>query len=263
MDSKRLLKTVLPYGSIASRKWLMQQGLADYTLANHLRSGKLKSLSQGIYYWTDVPIRWQKVVSSLHQFYNAEIVVGGLSALSLQGLAHYLQVNKKFSLDLYTKKSAPRWLRALFEKIDGLSISWHSVGRLWDDDMPEQVGIKKWHEDGAYEEFLLSSPERAIFEILHLVPGSLSFSYVDELFQGMTQLSPRRLKDLLKYCKSVKVMRLFFWFTDKYNYPWRNHLRVEDYNLGSGKRCIVKDGALDKKYNITVPREYVKERNDG
>lgn len=262
MDNKELLKLVLPYGSIASRKWLMQQGLADYALSNYLRSGKLKSLSQGIYYWTDMPIRWQKVVASLHRFYDAEVVVGGLSALNLQGLTHYLQINKNVSLDLYTKESAPRWLRSVFEKIDGLSISWYSVGTLWGDGLPVQTAMKKWHEDEWGEALLISSPERAIFEILHLVPNVLSFSYVDELFQGMTQLSPRRLKELLKYCKSVKVMRLFFWFADRYNYPWRNQLLVEDYNLGSGKRCIEKGGVLDKRYSITVPIEFTKGKID-
>jgi len=33
-------------------------------------------------------------------------------------------------------------------------------------------------------------------------------------------------------------------------------VNLEKINLGSGKRVIVEDGTLDKKYNITIPKDY-------
>ncbi|SES82972.1 type IV toxin-antitoxin system AbiEi family antitoxin domain-containing protein, partial [Thorsellia anophelis] len=66
-------------------------------------------------------------------------------------------------------------------------------------------------------------------------------------------LSPRKLDILLKACKSVKAKRLFFWLAKRQAYSWFDKLNVENYDLGSGKRVIVKGGTLDKEYLITVP----------
>jgi hypothetical protein len=36
---------------------------------------------------------------------------------------------------------------------------------------------------------------------------------------------------------------------------WFKELNLDKINLGTGKRMIVKNGVLDTKYQITVPRE--------
>ena len=38
--------------------------------------------------------------------------------------------------------------------------------------------------------------------------------------------------------------------------PDRNHLDLLNIDLGSGKRKIVDEGALDEKYKITVPKSW-------
>ena len=43
---------------------------------------------------------------------------------------------------------------------------------------------------------------------------------------------------------------------EKNDLPCVKELDLDKVNLGSGKRSIVQNGVLDKKYNITVPREY-------
>jgi hypothetical protein len=45
---------------------------------------------------------------------------------------------------------------------------------------------------------------------------------------------------------------------EKHEHNWLKELQLEKINLGSGNRVIVKNGVLNKKYNITVPREYAK-----
>ena len=59
---------------------------------------------------------------------------------------------------------------------------------------------------------VLSTPELALLELLDELPAHETFHQVDMLMQGLTNLSPRRLKKLLLDCKSVKVKRLFFFF---------------------------------------------------
>ena len=53
------------------------------------------------------------------------------------------------------------------------------------------------------------------------------------------------------------MKRLFLIYgRENDQHSWFKELRIEKINLGSGKRVIVQNGVLDKKYHITVPREY-------
>jgi hypothetical protein len=99
----------------------------------------------------------------------------------------------------------------------------------------------------------LSTPERAIFELLDELPNHETFEQVDALFGGLTNLRPDRLQKLLKDCASVKVKRLFFYFADRHTHPWLKRLKKEDVDFGSGKRLLAKSGVLDPTYQIIVP----------
>ncbi|MEI8027683.1 MAG: type IV toxin-antitoxin system AbiEi family antitoxin domain-containing protein [Pseudomonadota bacterium] len=48
---------------------------------------------------------------------------------------------------------------------------------------------------------------------------------------------------------------LFLHLAEKINHPWFKKLNLEKIDLGSGKRVIFENGVLDKKYNITVPKD--------
>jgi hypothetical protein len=99
----------------------------------------------------------------------------------------------------------------------------------------------------------LSSPERAIFELLDEVPQRETFHQADTLMEGLRNLSPRRLHTLLLACRSVKVKRLFLWFAERHEHAWLKKLDRKDVDLGQGKRMLAKGGKLDPKFNITVP----------
>ena len=53
----------------------------------------------------------------------------------------------------------------------------------------------------------------------------------------------------------MKVKRIFLYISEKLNLLFVDKLNLKNIDLGSGKRVVVKGGALDKKYNITVDRE--------
>jgi hypothetical protein len=71
----------------------------------------------------------------------------------------------------------------------------------------------------------------------------------------MTNFSPRRLQKLLADCKSVKVKRLFFFFAERHRHAWLKKLNKQDFDLGKGKRMLVKGGKLDRTHQITVPED--------
>ena len=43
---------------------------------------------------------------------------------------------------------------------------------------------------------------------------------------------------------------------EKNDHQWFQELNLERINLGSGKRVMVDEGVFNKKYQITVPKEY-------
>jgi hypothetical protein len=100
---------------------------------------------------------------------------------------------------------------------------------------------------------VMSSPERAILELLGEVPQRETFEQADALMAGLGNLSPRRLQKLLTECRSVKVKRLFFWAADRHNHAWLRKLDRSGIDLGRGKRMLARGGKLDPKYQITVP----------
>ena len=55
----------------------------------------------------------------------------------------------------------------------------------------------------------LSTPERAILELLDELLDWESFHHADIIMEGLSPLSPRRMQKLLVACDSVKVKRLF------------------------------------------------------
>ncbi len=254
MADEKLL-SVFPYGALASRKWLLNSKVKEYIILYSQQKKDLVPLQAGVYKWRNFPLKWPAVVASLPRITDVSIWVGGRSALSLQGTAHYITNGE--GINLYSYENVAKRVKNLFNSIEQINEKWFSSATLWKDSRSLDFGLKQWKDPAWDEEFLISTPERAILEVLHTLPKHISFNHTDELFQGLTNLSPRQLKKLLSCCKSVKVKRLFFWFAERYRYPWFKYLSCDDYDFGSGKRSIVEGGVLDKKFQITVPREMI------
>ena len=85
----------------------------------------------------------------------------------------------------------------------------------------------------------------------------------DMLMDGLVNLRPRRLQTLLEQTSSVKVKRLFLFFAERHGHAWFSQLDSQKIDLGSGKRVLVKNGKLNKKYQITLPPFLFKEEGSG
>jgi hypothetical protein len=247
---RKKLTEILPEGIIATREWLLKEGLSRHALDNLVKSNQLEPLSKGVYVRGKLKNDGESIIYSLQSILKKDFVVGGLTALDMQGLGHYLFFSKKKVFHLYGIKKTPPWLNKLLP--DVLFI-WHNQQELTDN-------IKKWHSftisrnwNGGSGSLVLSSPERAYLEVLTDVPNKISFEHADQLMQGLTALSPRKLQELLEVCTNVKAKRLFFWFAERHNHIWLRKLDVSSVDLGVGNRALVKGGKLDKKYKITVP----------
>lgn len=67
----------------------------------------------------------------------------------------------------------------------------------------------------------MSSPERAILEMLDELPKGKSFHKVDVVFESLANLRPRLLTTLLAQCRSVKTKRLFFVYAERLHPTYR------------------------------------------
>lgn len=44
-----------------------------------------------------------------------------------------------------------------------------------------------------------------------------------------------------------------------FNHPWEKFVNVDKIDMGTGKMQIVKNGTFNKKYLITIPKDYTSE----
>lgn len=250
-DAREQLKSLLPPGMLATKQWLVTQGLNPHFLDNAVRSKTLLPLTAGVFAQFTDQVSWKGVIASLQRVTAEPIHIGGLSALEMAGLAQYVSPNAE-QIHLYAVAPLPRWLSRLSALV---SVRGHSTKALWPAEvMADSVFVKQeqWRE--GLPPLFFSCPEKAILEVLADVPSAISFEHADELMQGLHNLSPRKLDALLRACVSVKVKRLFFWLADRQQFAWLNKLDSANYDLGSGKRLLATEGRLDNKWLITVPK---------
>ncbi len=243
--------------------WLGRHGYTANLLRKYEASGWLIQPTRRVYLRPRGPLAWQQAVVSLQTLLSHDLIVGGRTALELQGYAHYLQ-QRTPSVYLHGPKKPPTWLKELptdarflyrndaklFRK-ERVSTAPHSLENPSGGKRPDSIAVQSW---GQWNwPLMLSGPERAILELLDELPEHESFHQADVLMEGLGTLSPPKLQKLLADCKSVKVKRLFFFFADRHKHSWLRHLDRKAIDLGSGKRMLVKGGRFDPKYMLTVP----------
>jgi hypothetical protein len=247
------LYNILPEGVITTRKWLMDNNFTNHAIDNLVKSSQLESISKGIYVRNKNKITWQSIVFSLQSMLKIDLVVGGLTALEMQGLSHYLSFSENKTVHLYGNDALPKWVMELEGNVKFIK---HTTKGFFESNENEkqkdQFTIEReWDNEG--RKLIVATPERAYLEVLLQVPTKTTFEHADQLIQGLTTLSPRSLQKLLEQCQNIKAKRLFLWFADRQNYGWLNKLDRDKITLGSGNRVIAKGGKLDNKYKITVP----------
>ncbi len=266
------LERSLPEGLIVDAAWLTRHGYSTSLRSQYVASGWLEQPARQVYRRRRGELSWQQVVISLQTLLQYPLVVGGRTALDLQGYAHYL-VHETRDIHLHGPKPPPGWLNKLPL---GVRFHYHNGRKLFRND-PVTRGLSSlsWNlrtgtsqnADSLHSPFTvlpwgqwdwpltLSTVERAALELLDELPARETFHQVDKLFEGLSSLSPTRLQKLLADCKSVKVKRLFFFFADRHRHALLKRLRRSEIDLGKGKRMLVKGGKYNSAYQITVPED--------
>jgi hypothetical protein len=268
------LQRSLPEGLVADAAWFEKHRYSRGLRKKYVAHGWLEQVARGVYRrpTPKLPVEpgrktlgWQPVVISLQMLLGRPYTVGGRTALELQGFAHYLSTGPRREVHLYGIGKPPGWLFNL--KLESRFV-FHNAEKLFNTEavLPNRNKVTSEFSNDLLQSGLvrqpwgqwewpltMSSPERAILELLHEVPERETFHQADVLMEGLSNLGPARLHTLLVSCRNVKVKRLFFWFAERHQHAWLKKLDRKDIDLGRGKRMLVRGGKLDPKFNITVP----------
>ena len=271
------LQILLPEGLLVDSGWLQRHGYSSALRSKYVAHGWLDQVIRGVYRrpparlssaYTDKDVHWEQVVISLQLLLEYPSVVGGRTALELQGFGHYLSTEGPREIHLYGISKPPAWVSKL--KLKSRFVV-HNAGKLFkgllsdlrvqNSAVPSDISAGSGGKSNLIRQtwgrwewpLAMSSPERAILELLDEVPQCETFHQADVLMEGLRNLSPRRLRALLVNCRSIKAKRLLLWFAERHNHAWLKNLDRNEIDLGHGKRSLVRGGKLDKKFEITVP----------
>lgn len=250
-DKLNLLQELVPEGAVVPSQWLQSRDYSRQLLYKYVQNGWLKSCGPGAYCRPVTDLSWQSAMASWRHVSPSEWHVGGVSALNLQGYAHYLPLGGEKSVHLYGESRVPGWVKGLSLDADLIFYA----RRLFSDAAME-AGLKSWPSPIRKWPFTISEPERAMLEVLPEVNDDFSFTHAAELMQGLTTLRPTLVSALLTACTHIKVKRLFLFLAAYYQHTWLGRVDMKKVDLGSGKRSIVQGGKLDITYLITVPEAF-------
>ena len=233
-------------GTVLLASWLEKNGISRDLQQYYLKSGWLQSYGTGAFKRPNENIRWTGALNSIQRQTEFSVHVGGLTSISLQGLSHYVRMEKE-PLYLFSPQyvKLPKWF---------LNQAWsNQIVHVKTKFLPANSALFEYFLDGL--KLQISSPERAILECLYLLPDRFDMMECYQILEGLSNLRPKILQELLENCNSIKVKRLFLYMASKANHQWLDFVDQSRIDLGTGDRVIVKGGVYIKKYKISVPKE--------
>ncbi len=242
---KNLLERHKP-GTVCLAQWLVNLGISHDLQKRYSKSGWLKSIGTGAFKRPKDTIHWQGGLYALQEQAKLPIHLGGLTALSMLGRAHYVRFEKEVIFLFSPQKIImPKWFR---------DYAWENpIQHIKTNVLPASVGLESYAE--ANFEVKISTAERAILECLYLAPKYISFVECYQIFEGLVDLRPEILQGLLEQCSSIKVKRVFMYLTEKMQHAWVPFLDASKVHLGHGTRMLAKGGVYIPKFKIMVPKE--------
>ncbi len=229
----------LPRGVPFDLATLEGVGVSPPLAARHAKSGWIERLAQGVYAFPNdtldlhrTLVFLQKRVPGLH--------IGGKSALSIQGVHHYLNNRERLVLWGDARFRLPDWFVNRFP-------ARYVHTQLFDWPNTELPGKTLLTPPGLLDGLHVASQERAVLELLYEAGTKESLDEARNLFDGLR--SPRRelLGQLLACCTNVKTVRLFLtWARETGVVNVDDLLRDHAVRTGSGNRWISRmaDGTL-------------------
>lgn len=180
-------------------------------MAHHyVKTGWLTRLERGVFMFANDELRrddslefLEKSVPGLH--------VGGKTALAWRGVRHNLSARELLILWGDVRRQLPEWFTSRFP-------CRYVSKRLFSEGLPEGFGLQPLPEnpDGPQ----VSVPERALLELLSETGVSQGIEETRHIMEGMRKLRLEVLAELLKNCRTVKVVRMCIQWAEELGLDW-------------------------------------------
>ncbi len=240
------LLSTWPKNVVYLTSWLDQQGYSTQLLHRYKKSNWIVSFGNGAVIKNGDQASVEGALYALQQQASLGIHPAGKTALSLLGKTHYLDFTaKNYVLFGSKEEKLPTWMA---------NQKWQKeikyVSSLF---LPKNLGLVDKDMNGF--SIKVSGAARAILECLYLSPKDQELLECYEMMEGLNNLRPNLVQELLEQCTSVKVKRLFLYLAKKAGHAWFEMLNLEKIDLGSGKRKLVENGVYIPEFKITVPKD--------
>lgn len=207
---------------------LAAQGISADLAVHYVRTGWMTRLMRGVYSRPNdglalhaCLILLQRGIEGLH--------VGGKSALDWYGIRHYVSQQPVLHLYGWAAARLPDWFTERFPA------EYHRK-RLFDEasDAPLHAGPFENRSEAPR----VSTPERALLEVLSEVGVRQPLQEARELMESAHSLRADVLNALLQRCSSVKTVRLCLQLGHELALPWAVKLDPAQLPTGSGRAWV-------------------------
>lgn len=236
-----------PEGGVLTTTWLEENGYYKQLVKRYCDSGWLVRLGKGAYSRLNDRVTWVGAVKALQEQLELNVHVGGLTALALCGVTQYVYLGDEADRPFYLyntladKVHLPAWF------VDHFKQAHYCQKNLFD----QRDGT--WARAVSGFDLNISVPERAILEVLALVPDKITLQHASELMENLNRLRVDVLQRLLESCHSIKAKRLFLCLSEMHHLDFFKELSIKKIALGSGKRVIGEGGKYYPKWQLSLP----------
>lgn len=235
LHSSEMLKRALfslPRGLPVAMSHLKGFGISRQLAHHYVQHGWLQQLGAGYYLRAGDRLTKTGAVASL-QANGVMVHISGKSALALKGFTHYMNMGgETLTLFGHGVRNLPKWFLQQFE----VSLS---KSLLFDEpeELAEKYSVTRLNQNA--DAPFVSAPERAVLEMLDLVPKQQTLEEARHIMEGLQSLRSKKMQALLKSCKKIKVKRLFWQVAEELHLPVLEKIDTSTVDFGSKSAYIL------------------------
>jgi hypothetical protein len=207
---------------------LAAHGITAKRASALVRSGWLQRLGRGAYQLPGDTLNREACLAFLAQQLPGGHVAAK-TALAWHGVRHNLSYRETVVFWGDQPARLPSWL-------DGVVPVRYRVAHIFDPDLPAGLGLAPL--TGGHPELLVSSPERALLELLSETGSFESLEEVRQLVESTRNLRLPLLDQLLSHLTRIKVVRLAALLAGELALPWAELAQQHSRRLGGGRRWV-------------------------
>lgn len=206
----------------------MRLGVSADLAVHYARAGWLVRLARGVFRRPEQALSLHPSLKLLESRIEG-LHVGGKSALDWQGVRQYVAQQETLHLYGWAAARLPEWFQKEFPA------EYHRK-RLFDEQPGALLHVLPF--EGRNEAPQVSTPERALLELLSEVGLRQPMQEARELLESTYNLRGAVLQELLARCTSVKTVRLCLQLGRELSLPWMAKLLPTELPTGSDRPWV-------------------------